>query len=277
MKEVLKRILKSLKIYHPLQLFYRNSINAAKRMSYRIKYSKYKGTGFICNFCNSRYEKFVPEYPSPAEAKAINTNEVIAGFGENVYCPYCMSKNRERLLRAVMENLLDIKNAAILHLSPEEHLYNYLKDKAKVTTADITPGFYKNIDRSILQADATKLPFSDETFDVVIANHILEHIPEDIRALKEFNRVLKKGGFAILQVPYSEKLKTTIEDPLINNPKLQERLYGQKDHVRIYALENYLERLRIANFHNNVLTGDLLKQFAVYAIQDKECVILGYK
>ena len=147
----------------------------------------------------------------------------------------------------------------------------------KVTTADITPGFYKNIDRSIRQADATKLPFSDETFDVVIANHILEHIPEDIKALKEFNRVLKKDGFAILQVPYSEKLKTTIEDPFIDNPELQERLYGQKDHVRIYALENYLERLRIANFHNNVLTGDLLKQFAVYAIQDKECVILGYK
>ena len=277
MKEVLKRILKSLKIYHPLQLFYRNSINAAKRMSYRIKYSKYKGTGFICNFCNSRYEKFVPEYPSPAEAKAINTNEVIAGFGENVYCPYCMSKNRERLLRAVMENLLDIKNAAILHFSPEEHLYDYLKDKAKVTTADITPGFYKNIDRSIRQADATKLPFSDETFDVVIANHILEHIPEDIKALKEFNRVLKKGGFAILQVPYSEKLKTTIEDPFIDNPELQERLYGQKDHVRIYALENYLERLRIANFTTNVWTADVLKQFAVYAIQDKECVILGYK
>jgi len=277
MKEVLKRILKSLKIYHPLQLFYRNSINAAKRMSYRIKYSKYKGKGFIYDFCNSRYEKFVPEYPSPTEAEAINTNEVIAGFGENVYCPNCMSKNRERLLRAVMENLLDIKNAAILHLSPEEHLYNYLKDKAKVTTADITPGFYKNIDRSILQADATKLPFSDETFDIVIANHILEHIPEDIKALKEFNRVLKKGGFAILQVPYSEKLKTTIEDPFIDNPELQERLYGQKDHVRIYALENYLERLRIANFSTNVWTADVLKQFAVYAIQDKECVILGYK
>jgi hypothetical protein len=130
MKELLKGVLKSLKIYHPLQLFYRNSINTVRRISYRVEYSKYKGKGFTCNFCNCKYEQFVPEFPSAVEAEAINSNEVIAGFGENVYCPNCMSKNRERLLLAVLQNVLDVTNKSVLHFSPEKHLYNFLRDVA---------------------------------------------------------------------------------------------------------------------------------------------------
>jgi ubiquinone/menaquinone biosynthesis C-methylase UbiE len=139
------------------------------------------------------------------------------------------------------------------------------------------PGFYKNIDRSIQLADATHLRYKDESFDVLIANHVLEHIPEDTTAMKEFNRVLKKGGVAILQVPYSEKLMSTIEDPLINDPDMQERLYGQRDHVRIYALSDYLLRLQSAGFETKVLSADFLQQFERFAIQAKECFIMGYR
>jgi SAM-dependent methyltransferase len=277
MKEFLKSILKSLNIYHPLQSFYRNTINVAKKKYYQLTYLRYKGKGFTCNFCNASYEKFIPEYPSLQTAEALYRNDVIAGYGENVFCPNCMSKNRERLVGAVLQNLLPVENTSILHFSPEKNLCIFLKTKARVTSADLLPGFYKTIDPSIVNADATKLHFEDESFDIVIANHVLEHIPEDVKAIKEFYRVLKKGGFAILQVPYSEKLETTIEDPFINDPQQQERLYGQKDHVRIYSLENYLRRLEAGNFTTKVITADSLKQFAVHAIQEKECVILGYK
>lgn len=277
MKEQLKRVLKILRLYHPLQSSYRTGILFLLKNYYRLIYLQYKGKGYRCNFCEYVYEKFVPEYPSESIAKAINDNDVIAGYGENVYCPNCLSKNRERLVLAVIKSKFDLKGKTVLHFSPERHLYDFLKSRAKVTTVDIMPGFYKNIDSEISYADATSLAFDDNSFDVIIANHILEHIPNDLKAMKEMQRVLKNGGVAILQVPYSGKLETTIEDPLINDPQKQELLFGQKDHVRIYAFKDYLKRLETARFKVHLLTPESLAQFKIYAIQDRESVIVGYK
>jgi predicted SAM-dependent methyltransferase len=277
MKEIAKRILKRMRIYHPLQSLYRSVLEYAVNKYYKLTYSKFKGNGFTCNFCNASYRNFVPEYPSPNIADAIHSNAVIAGYGKNVFCPDCMSKNRERLLLAVMQHMIVVKNKTILHFSPEKLLFNYLKKEATVTTVDIMPGFYKKIDHAISFSDATNLHFKDESFDMVIANHILEHIPEDLKAMKEMYRVLKSGGMALLQVPYSEKLNDTIEDPYIDNPALQEQLYGQKDHVRIYALTNYLDRLSTAGFRIKVLNAEVLEQFKNFAIQDGEKVIICYK
>jgi SAM-dependent methyltransferase len=277
MKELLKRVLKRLNAYHFLQSTYRGAINSTKKKLFQISYAKYKGKGFICNVCGCRYEKFVHDYPSPEIARAINENEVIAGYGNNVFCPNCMSKNRERLLIAVLQDLVSIKNTSILLFSPEKNIHTFLKSHASVTTVDIEPEFYRPVDPTIQFADATNLSFKDESFDVVIANHVLEHIPEDFKAMQEFYRVLKKGGFAILQVPFSEKILTTKEDPYINNPAEQQRLYGQKDHVRIYSLNDYVRRLEKENFKVEILSADFLKQFAHHAIQEKECVIIGRK
>lgn len=277
MKAILKKILQQLAIYHPLQTFYRGCIAAANNHYYKLIYSKYKGKGFTCNFCHATYQQFVPEYPYPAIVDAINTNQVIAGYGSNVYCPNCMSKNRERLVLAVIENTLTIHNKKILHFSPEKNLYNYLSSKANVTSVDIVPGFYKKIDSNISYADATNLQFKTGSFDIIIANHILEHIPDDIAAMKEICRVLQPTGVAILQVPYSEKLTTTIEEPHINNPAKQEQLFGQKDHVRIYALTDYVNRLIKSGFTVTVLSPTILAQYAIHAIQPNESVILCYK
>jgi len=277
MKENLKAFLKFLRLYHPLQSFYRQAILFLQNNYYKLTFLKYKGRGYICNFCGASYEKFVPEYPSKNDAAAINKYRVIAGYGENVHCPNCMSKNRDRLLLAVMQNFLQIEKKRILHFSPEKHLYNFLKDKAKVTTVDIIPGFYKNIDSAISYADATALRFPDNSFDVIIANHILEHIPEDIKAMTEMQRVLKEDGVAILQVPYSTILQTTIEEPSINDPARQQQLFGQKDHVRIYAFDDYIQRLTSAGFSVKILPAESFGTYKQYAIQEGEHLILGYK
>lgn len=277
MKKNLLSILKKLKLYHPLQTFYREAVASFEKLYYKALYNKHKGPGFICNFCGASYKKFVARYPAPNIAKALYTNNVIAGPGENVYCPNCLSKNRERLIKAFIEKNVDVKNKKVLHFSPEKNLYNFLKDISDVTTVDISPGFYKNIDKKILYADATKLRFAAESFDIIIANHILEHIPDDISAMKEIYRVLKIGGIAILQVPYSETLPNTIEDPGISNPSLQAELYGQEDHVRIYALDNYMERLGGAGFIVEVVPPEDLLQFRIHAIQERESVIVGWK
>ena len=277
MNSSLKKALDSIGIYHPLQSTYRGIIEKARAARFRMEFAKFKGKGFVCNFCLAQYEKFVPELPAENISQAIANNAVIAGYGENVFCPNCMSKNRERLILALLQHILPIENKTVLHFSPEKNLYDYIRQRARVTTADIMPGFYRQIDPTIVYSDATKLEFADSSYEIIIANHILEHIPEDRKAMKELHRVLKPGGVAILQVPYSEKLETTIEEPFINDPKRQELLFGQKDHVRIYALNDYVDRLQHAGFRVKILGKDNLKAFRIHAIQENEKLVLGYK
>jgi SAM-dependent methyltransferase len=273
-----KSLLQKLKIYHPLQSTYRSTHAALTNQYYKLTWRRYKGAGFTCNFCGATYKKFVPEYPSPDIAGAIHDNAVIAGFGDNVYCPQCLSKNRERLIKAVIEKHLAINaSTRILHFSPEKNLYRWLRHIADITTVDKAPRFYTTIDPNIREADATHLEFDDNSFDLLIANHILEHIPDDRKAMRELYRVLKPNGAAILQVPYSETLSNTLEEPSINDPKRQAVLFGQQDHVRIYALEEYLRRLKAAGFTLHVLTPDDLAEFRIYATQPAESVFLCYK
>ncbi|MCG2613002.1 methyltransferase domain-containing protein [Terrimonas sp. NA20] len=277
MKEQLKSILKSIGVYHPLQSLYRSILRNFENLRYKITYNRYKGKGYTCNFCNATYSKFVPEYPSQEISNAIYTNKVIAGYGENVFCPNCLSKNRERLVKDVLDNFIHFQEKKILHFSPEKHLFRYLKPLSDITTIDIFPGFYKYIDKKIIYGDATDLRFADNSFDIVIANHILEHIPDDRKAMKEIHRVLLKGGVALLQCPWSVSLAKTIEDPSINDKAKQAELYGQADHVRIYTLEDYIERLKHSGFTVRTIPYEELLQFSRHATQVGEPVVLAYK
>ncbi|MCW3120499.1 MAG: Methyltransferase type 11, partial [Chitinophagaceae bacterium] len=148
--------------------------------------------------------------------------------------------------------------------------YTFLCAKASVETADLTPGFYKNIDPDIREADATKLPYTGNYFDLVIGNHILEHIPDDRQAMKEIFRVLRSPGMAILQVPFSTELPETLEDPSISNPEKQSFLFGQNDHVRIYSIWDYINRLRETGFTVEYLSYESLQPFYQFAIQPGE-------
>jgi len=262
-----KNILHSLGIYHPLQSHYRNVVFYLKRLFYRISFSSYKGHGFTCNVCQQQYFRFVDYWPASENNKALSINHVIAGYGKNIICPNCLSNARERLVIAMLQHHVNIDNKKILHLSPEKNVYQYLKSKSNVITADLVPGFYKNIDKHIRQEDVTALSFADQSFDVVIANHVLEHIPDDLKAMSEIYRVLKKGGVAILQVPYSETISETIEEPLIYNPKKQSNLFGQKDHVRIYQLNDYISRLGQSGFIVSKINYKELSAFHQHAIQ----------
>lgn len=283
MNHRLKSLLQKTNLYHPLQSYYRSSRAWLSRQYYKLTFRRYKGAGFTCNFCGAVYQKFVPGYPGPDIAPALENNHVIAGFGDNVYCPRCLSKNRERLIKAVIERHLALNTKTrILHFSPEKNLYRWLSRTAAaagatVTTADTAPRFYTSIDPHIRYADATRLTFDDNSFDLLIANHILEHIPDDKKAMREMHRVLVPNGIAILQVPYSQILRDTLEEPSIDDPKRQAALFGQQDHVRIYAFDDYLRRLKAAGFTVRVLTPEDLAGFRIFATQPTESVFLCYK
>ena len=117
--------------------------------------------------------------------------------------------------------------------------------------------------------DVTNIGFADNTFDVIICNHVLEHIINDQKAIAEFYRVLKPNGWAILQVPISMSLKKTYEDYSVNLPKQREKIFGQRDHVRIYA-KDYINRLEDSGF--DVSIYNFVKEFGE-SIVDKHGLI----
>lgn len=178
-----------------------------------------------CPICETYHEKFNP-------------------FGYNlrkdVLCPNCGSLERHRLSWLVIQEKLKItslENKNMLHIAPErvfmktfEKLFgeNYL-------TADL---FAENVK---IKMDITNIKYPDESFDFIYCSHVLEHIQEDTKAMRELSRVLKQDGWAILLVPIMTK-GTTEEDYSINTPEERMKHYGHPDHVRNYGCD-YKERL----------------------------------
>ncbi len=180
-----------------------------------------------------------------------------------------MSTARERLVIAMLAQL-GPDGKSILYLAPERAVLGFLRGRASVQTADLQPGYYRALDRDIQQPDATQLTYADASFDLVIANHVLEHIPDDRKAMREFYRVLKPGGQAIVQIPYSTTLPATLEDPSITDPAQRAQVFGQSDHVRLYGLNDYLERLRGAGFRAEYLPPESLSELRENAIAPGE-------
>lgn len=156
---------------------------------------------------------------------------------KNVLAPGTFSLERHRLLWLYLQRETDFfeKPRKVLHVAPEQAFldrFRALKNLDYTTTdlhsplADIT-------------ADLTDLPFVEATFDMIICNHVLEHIQEDEKAMAEIFRVLKPGGMAILQVPYEANREKTFSDDSITDPKERAKIFGQYDHVRIYGMDYF--------------------------------------
>jgi predicted SAM-dependent methyltransferase len=160
-------------------------------------------------------------------------------------CPSCGARERHRHLWLYLRDKTDFfsERLRVLHFAPErplEQRFAALSNLDYVST---------DLDRSraMVKADITALPFSDRSFDVILCSHVLEHVVDDRRALRELFRVLKPSGWAVVQVPTSRRLSETFEDPTIVSPEDRERVYGQTDHVRIYG-RDFAERVREAGF-----------------------------
>lgn len=172
----------------------------------------------------------------------------------NFFCPDCECFDRERHLFLYF-NALDLWSAVytgdVLHIAPERKLSELISAKnQKYIKGDLLPA-----DDSIIQLDLTKTKLSEKQFDVIIANHVLEHIIDDKSALKEIYRILKPGGIAILQVPYSPLLPESLECPSLENDDLRNFLFGQEDHVRLYGMD-YFNRLRKAGLEVKVINHE---------------------
>ena len=202
----------------------------------------YYGNRYYCPVCNSNTKT---QKPLGFDFPVIKEKQIIGGGVRNVLCPVCISSDRTRLVYQFLKNKTNLfsKQTKLLHIAPEPQLARIFIKTKKIDylTADLM------MENVMVKMDLTNIQYSDHTFDAIICNHVLEHIPDDRIAMRELYRVLKPGGWAILQVPISKILKETFEDIKVTEPDEREKVFGQKDHVRIYG-QDYITRLETVGF-----------------------------
>ena len=187
-----------------------------------------------CVFCNNKVDAWLPFKDCSASDFLLR----IATIGSNVkrfWCPHCSSIDRERHLHLFLERLRimePIRGGSVLHMAPEPRLRQFIMnfDLATYVQGDLFPPH-----ESIQRIDMQKIPFPDETFDMVICNHILEHVDDAVAAMREMHRVLKPGGRTICQTPFASRLTNTLEDPRLQSQADRLFFYGQEDHVRLFG------------------------------------------
>ena len=191
----------------------------------------YRGNLVECPVCGGRFRKFLP----------YGYNKV----RRNALCPNCLSLERHRLLWLYLKNRTRFftDSLKVLHLAPEQCFYKRFRKMKNLnyTTADLESPL------ADVKLDVQAMPFGEQEFDVVICNHVLEHVQNDRKAIQEIFRVLRHGGFAIMQVPTNYDMETTYEDPNITDPLEREKHFRQKDHYRLYG-RDYLNRITEAGF-----------------------------
>ena len=169
---------------------------------------------------------------------------------ENVLAPGTLSLERHRLFWLYLKNETTFFSAPlrVLHFAPEQAFVQKFKKQKNLTyaTTDL------NSPIADVKADICDLPFKDNSFDFIICNHVLEHIPDDIKAMQELYRVLAPSGTAIVQVPYDAKREITFEDNTITDQSERTRIFGQYDHLRVYGMD-YFKKLSSVGFNVNAL------------------------
>lgn len=220
-----------------------------------------RGKRYRCPVCEKRYSSFLP------------MGGVFPSF--NAMCPGCYSLERHRSLWLYLNYLQQQDRISLagrmLHIAPEPCLTKRFRKTFDYLSVDLDGS------KAMCAADITRLEFPDNYFNAVVCNHVLEHIPDDRRAMAEVFRVLRPGGWASLQVPRTEG--TTDEDPRVTDSEERTRRFGQSDHVRLYG-RDYFDRLREAGFEVTIQTWKDFLQPAdadCYVLPVPEEMILGWK
>jgi SAM-dependent methyltransferase len=197
-------------------------------MFYSVTGRIYQGEPLVCPCCEGHFKQFMPFRGK------INSR-----------CPGCGSLKRHRLIWLYLKERTHFFSAplTVLHFAPE---YLFQKVFEKMPNLDYFSADWAS-PRSRIKMDITNITYEADTFDAIITNHVLEHVTDDVRAMSELRRVLKPGGFAILQSPVNRNFEKTYEDPSVTSPKDRKRAFGQEDHVRIYG-RDYKNRLEQAGF-----------------------------
>jgi len=228
---------------------------------------------YICGHTFIKFSKYGGGYKNvPVWRKKL---EIVGSDIDNFGCPYCGSHDRERHLFMYFDKLniwSKMKNSEILHLAPEKNLSKKIEQQCntlRYIKADLYPS-----NNTIKKIDITNIPFKDKSFDFVICNHVLEHVTDHIKALKEIYRVLKLNGIGILQTPYSKLLQNNFEDKGIDTDELRILYHGQADHVRTFGEKHFFKDLIHVGFslqivkHKDFFDEEMAKYYGVNSKED---------
>jgi SAM-dependent methyltransferase len=224
----------------------------------------YAGNSVVCPICNASFKEF-----------GVQGSEKRT----NARCLSCGSLERHRLLWKYLYANTNIftstQKITVLHVAPEKCFYDAFSKSKNITyvPCDLYPEVYDyNGKVKISRVDVTNIPFDDGYFDVIVCNHVLEHVTNDTLAMAELFRVMKTGGWGIFQVPIDYTRQKTYEDDTIITPEGRKKAFGQGDHVRIYG-NDYKERLAHAGFsvkedgYVNTFTKEQLAKYALMTLE----------
>lgn len=202
----------------------------------------------ICAICDARVAAWIPHSLVLLQPPLLKHLAVVGSDLKNYACPICGSFDRERHLalyfRATDFFEKHVSGKDILHFAAETHLASLIlaNRPRRYVKANLHPEA-SDVERIDMQA----IPYGDQTFDLVLANHVLEHVADDHLGLAEIHRILRVGGVAVLQTPFSSKLRATLDDPGIDTDYLRTQLFGQADHLRLYG-RDIVERITSHGF-----------------------------
>ncbi|WP_418638295.1 class I SAM-dependent methyltransferase [Winogradskyella sp.] len=192
-------------------------------------------------------------YTDPIDGKSFKTF-LPYGYGKqrpNVLSPSTLSLERHRLLWLYLKNETNFFSRdtesnsvlSVLHFAPEQCFLKRFRSlkNLKYTTTDLLSPI------ADVKADICDLPFEDNSYDVILCNHVLEHIPDDTKAMQELYRVMKPGGYGVFQIPQDLNREVTFEDDSITDRDERAKIFGQYDHVRVYG-RDYFDKLRSIGF-----------------------------
>ena len=216
----------------------------------------YVGRGCECPVCGTKRRKFLPYGYVTSR--------------DNALCPNCLSLERHRLLWLWLQRESDLfeRRPRLLHVAPEVCLMRHLRKAYKgheedYVTADLESPL------ADLHFDIQHIPLADESFDVVFCNHIMEHVEDDLQAMREIHRVMRRGeGWGVILSPVELEREKTFEDDSITDPEERTRIFGQYDHRRVYG-RDYADRLREVGFevedlnYAAILTAEERERYAL--------------
>jgi SAM-dependent methyltransferase len=207
--------------------------DAGDDLAARYRALLYRGRKVRCPVCGSGLRYFRPAWNRP-----------------DAVCPRCLSEERHRALWLFLREHPRLLSDAgpLLHFAPEPVLDDRIRTLVpeRYVSADLDPA------RAMDRVDIADLPYPDGSFGAVVCSHVLEHVEDDRRAMREMRRVLRRGGLALVMVPLDRSRQHTLEDPTITEPAAREAAYRQADHVRLYG-RDLPERLDEAGFRTQVV------------------------
>lgn len=210
---------------------------------------QFRGSNAQCPLCKSSINEF---RDFGVRFDIVEKRQIVGALPlANDICPVCYGASRSRLIGLFLDHAAENASSPlrVLHMAPDIGVYYWIRNRPEFdyVACDLEPERYTIVPQ-VEKADINCLPYEDRSFDLVICSHVLEHIPDDRKAMGEIKRVLKPGAAALLMVPEALVGDETEEDITLSDPRQREERFGQDDHVRLYSRKDFVVRLEASGF-----------------------------